>query len=348
MANPTPATVKDGDQIDGLLRIVSNRCRNLRKAIERANAHEKSKEGGKEINSEQEQSIEMKAVRIAQLHELEEILKKQEALVTPPKLSKRAAKRLQKEKMNHGSAVGSVSDAGSDAFKGGVVRVNGTDGTDSLPEKLSDAHTSTDGDTIDRSLGDGAPTGVSAVSGAGGNTAEAAGERERERAQLAAALSQLESTSRSHALALRQASTAAAQAVLEIAHVVTFLSQPGGRDCVRGQLAAGYAGGRPVSDMDVEILLYFYRMLTSPNGSVPHAQAVATSAVHCEAYLECSDSEPFAGTTYRTLRDIVAAIAGSPALARREGAPLAAGRRVDAVGDGRAKVDGGGVQPNVF
>ncbi len=345
---------KEGDPMEGVLRIVSNRCRNLKKAIERATALEKAVEGGKTVNAEQLESIKVKPVRISMLHELEEILRKQTAIVTPPKLSKRAAKRLQKEK-NIAS-----SNNGSDLPPEQEKKNDTVNGQDPVEDNISNANLSTDRDTISSS-------NTEPVSGRAESQSEKEqsdkeqSEKEHSEKEQSVTEQPVADTKKTelaiaaqcareaeHTRQLKFATQATMDSVLEIAHVVTFINQPGGRECINRFFEAGHRGlnGRKVNYMDMEVLLYFYRMLTSPNGNIPHEQALQTSVAHCSAYLEFSTNEAFPGTTYKTLREIVRSIATCPLLANRSPHGLSSGNQRPGGGTHSAQRNAAGLPKN--
>lgn len=69
------------EAIDACLRVVSNRCRNLRKTIEKAKTWQEAAENGVDLNDEQLESVRSVPRKQAVLSELQEILKKQTAVI---------------------------------------------------------------------------------------------------------------------------------------------------------------------------------------------------------------------------------------------------------------------------
>lgn len=75
--------MSNSEAIDACLRVVSNRCRNIRKTIEKAKTWQEAAENGIDLNEEQLESVRSVPRKQAVLSELQEILKKQMAVVRP-------------------------------------------------------------------------------------------------------------------------------------------------------------------------------------------------------------------------------------------------------------------------
>lgn len=300
---------KDDALSDSVLRIVFNRCRNLRKAIEKATVHERAMDCGKQVSPEQMESIKAKPVRQSLLHELEQILEKQTAIMKPepPVLGKRAAKRLERAKniavvSNFPAAQGATIDLGKKE-----LRELHSDDTNSngKPDDLSEGHAGSSTNVADS---ESEKHSINDMQVNGDEKYEGQVEPRRGSGTYTASMPDMK---------------ASVQSIVEISHVVSFINQEGGRECISNYFsrATAFGGVRIVTDLDIDVLLYFYRMLSTPNGSVPHKEAVGISAEHCCAYLERSEEEAFSGTTYATLSEIVRAIAASPLLANRQSMP---------------------------
>lgn len=304
---------KETSTMEAMLKVVSNRCRNLKKAIEKASALELAVQRGESLKAEQMESIKAKPGKQALLRELEEILRKQTALLPqaskagePAKLSRRAAKRLQREKQMAGANETSQATTESPTNeKNEDVSKSGDLSTGELKE--DEPQSSKDPkQTEEKSLGE------------SNNSVGAEEPRppiEEGKPKESPVLPE-QAVSGSE-----QISPAVVGAILEILHVIDYVKHQGGRESVLRYATSSpvIQNARRVSGLDIELLLYFCKMLTSPNGSVPHKKAVETSTEHCIKYLEGSESDAFVGTTYKTLADIVQAIATSPLLAQRNG-----------------------------
>lgn len=75
--------MSDPELIDACLRVVSNRCRNLRKAVEKAKSWQQAIENGAQLNDEQLESIRSLPRKQALIDELTAILKKQTSILQP-------------------------------------------------------------------------------------------------------------------------------------------------------------------------------------------------------------------------------------------------------------------------
>lgn len=383
------------EQIDACLRVVSNRCRNLRKTIDRAKAWQTAADNGQPLNEEQIESIRSVPRKEALLVELSEILKKQSLIFqsdlnhsTPPDpeppRSKRAVVKSAKvaallTKSNDSDAksadvsaldnTANSHDSSSDPASSPVDPTAPSPSaplTSSNPSDLiaSDpaaptvsSETSNPSDPIVPSnptdlanpSNPSIPSAVlprpvpaisstpipsapsAAISDREPNSAcitpvddnsvspprtngNAVTEPERERIDEIIAALELK-----HSDKLKQTKTDGVRATLNFFHVVDFVRQPGSREALLSYFKTTEARNLPrrLSNLDIDLLIYFNVMLTSPNGSVPHSQAVEVSTVHCLEFINKSSAEAFKDTSYATLVDIVDAIASCPILTDR-------------------------------
>eukprot|EP00172_Hildenbrandia_rubra_P002928 Plantae.Rhodophyta-Hildenbrandia_rubra.ctg4176.p2 GENE.Plantae.Rhodophyta-Hildenbrandia_rubra.ctg4176~~Plantae.Rhodophyta-Hildenbrandia_rubra.ctg4176.p2 ORF type:complete len:497 (-),score=130.94 Plantae.Rhodophyta-Hildenbrandia_rubra.ctg4176:602-2092(-) len=103
--------------------------------------------------------------------------------------------------------------------------------------------------------------------------------------------------------------------ILELMHVVEFLRQePNGTQALLEYFSETEDN---ISAQELEYVMYFGVMLTTPNGDVPHQEAVEVSATHCEGYLDESEEEAFTKVTYRQLAQIIRSVANCPLLKER-------------------------------
>lgn len=288
-ASPPPELASEPSSV---LKPVQNKIRNLRKAIDRATPLEAAQAKGDDLNPDQLECIRSKPVKVALLADLEEILKKQSIIVgaedAEAKTSKRAFKRKEKEARAAAAAAAAAATAAAGTEAAAIEAEESAAVTEETPNAVNSdvpKNVSEDGSkTIPDTLDDGDSSRVSAV-------AEAA-------------------------------EHAAVSKVLDLLHVTDFLQTQDGKGSLLDYFDRSSGSGEPsLAALDMDILLYFATMLTTPNGNVAHPLAVDTSAAHCVAYLRKVDAEAFQGTTYRRLSEIVHAIGSCPLLARR-GEPL--------------------------
>lgn len=111
----------------------------------------------------------------------------------------------------------------------------------------------------------------------------------------------------------------AVRKTLNLFHVSEFLRQPGSREALLSYYSSPEVRHLPfvLTGLHLDIISYFYVMLTSPNGNVPHPEAVQVSTAHCLGYLQGSTAEAFKGTPYSMLVEIVNTIACCPILTER-------------------------------
>lgn len=304
------------DVVELCLKVVSNRCRNLKKAIDKASLLEDAMVRGEDLKEEQMESVRAKPTKMALLQELEEILRKQNVVVAEnsplpatngaEKLSKRAAKKLQRKEAAAATqspdVTGSASAAGSTVSDPAVETGDVALEPPAAPLPVNDAKPST-----------GVSSNEAEAAKAAAKAAQAAKVANNE---LLAQLKAVEEQAQKRLVAEKRQ---AVKSVLNLCHVVDNLRQPGARDVLLTYFASATRkpGLRTVSGLDIDLVLYFMMMLTSPDGNVPHDQAVEISAAHCQAFLERSEMEAFQGSSYAKLFDIVHAIASCPVLTER-------------------------------
>lgn len=325
--------------MDSMLRVVSNRCRNLRKVIDRARALEGAERQGQHLNEEQRESVRGLARKEALLAELQEILKKQTAVVEPSepetRLSRRAQKAAKAKTKGTRESARSVSEKSSEegerAEKG--------------PE--SDQGGSQEGQEAGHPTGNG--------NGVLQNYAALDAEREGQRAaELEAAqqevekltverdtlLKEMAELNLSHEHQLVQDKKEAISQTLNLFHVADFLRQPGSREALLSyyETPEGKISPFILNGLHLDLVCYFNVMLTSPNGNVPHPEAVDVSTAHCIEFLKGATTDAFRGTSYAALVEIVDAIASCPILTDR-GVEPGEGKRRNRSGRNRNKAN---------
>lgn len=381
--------------VDACLRVVSNRCRNLRKTIDRAKSLQQVAENGTELNEEQQESIRSVPRKEALLAELQEILRKQTIVVTS---SSPAGTGIDPETKPTPDLPRS-KDPG-DASKAICTEVNDDEGLtqttqseDDIPSSSADmqvkpAINSEEANVDDLNDSVAVPCNESVksesppsdskdvLSSGPGNIGAVDMTRGTEAQQPGVAPTQLPLASLTeiaqntasdevggiskgyvpsvlhqpiqpylsssvqnalsdpcsekvallvqeiesrHAIQLRDAKDECARQILNFFHVADFLHQSGSREALLCYFdtAEGKNKPRRVSGLDMDLIVYFNVMLTTPNGSVPHGDAVDVSTAHCLEFLKRSTSEAFKGTSYATLVDIVNAISTCPILTDR-------------------------------
>lgn len=288
------------EQIDACLRVVSNRCRNLRKAIEKGKTWEQAQKDGQELNPEQTKSVKLLSRKEALLVELQEILKKQTVLAdalleadqdSSSSLSKRAAKAARGKQKE-----ATLPEQEAHDLESNDVRDNGTE------KHACDSETEIKSSGTDPTL-----------SVLEGNCNQA---NESELEELRCRMTELEKES-SEKLILDKKDTIGR--ILNLFHVVDFLRQSGSREALLSYFDSleGKRSPRMLTGLDMDLLCYFNVMLTTPNGNVPHHEAVRVSSSHCSEFLRNSTTDAFKGTSYATLNEIVDTIATCPILTER-------------------------------
>lgn len=382
--------------VDACLRVVSNRCRNLRKTIDRAKSLQQVAENGTELNEEQLESIRSVPRKEALLAELQEILRKQTLIVnssSPPETSADLGSKS--------ASVPSQSQDASDISKVMETTINDDDGlpqtmhpegntnsesADTQPkpmitneasnvedlngtvhsaqnELIKSAHMSTDSKGFSLSNHDSKNNGAintaqqteprsSAIptqtsqttptvlglntetdtTGIGTTGSFSSAPRPPNQPYLSTSLQNalsdpcsekvallVQEIESRYAIQLQDAKDCCARGILNFFHVADFLNQSGSREALLCYFdtAEGQQKPRRVSGLDMDLIVYFNVMLTTPNGSVPHDDAVDVSTAHCLEFLKRSTSEAFKGTSYATLVDIVNAISTCPILTER-------------------------------
>ncbi|CAN8065276.1 unnamed protein product [Agarophyton chilense] len=292
--------------LDACLRVVSNRCRNLRKAIDRAKTWEQAAASGQELNPEQVESVKSCVKKEALLAELQEILKKQTSIIESPEhteqkqqTSKRSAKSTKaKEKRtksaqaqgesNASSAEGTHKDDDSDAVSSTAPDRNGN-------QMANDESSETSQSSLRYLV----------------SNLELKNENESLRRELDALKQKVPDET-------AEVKKENVRKVLNLFHVVDFLRLPGSREALLSfsETQAEEAAAL-VTEMDMDLLCYFNVMLTSPNGNVPHDEAVDVSTLHCLEFLQNSKIDAFQDTSYAALNKIVDSIASCPILTDR-------------------------------
>lgn len=274
-------------QIDSCLRVASNRCRNLRKGIEKAKQWKKVADDGKDLNDGQVLAINAIDKKEAVLAELEEVLRKQQTVAKSPiedeqKLSSKLAAKKSME-------VPKITPPESDTS---TSPRSPTKSAESSPEN----------------------TGMEAEKIRADVEAEAAN------AMVIKELEQqMEQLKIRHNEDLAKSSTEAVRKALNLLHAADFLKETGSRGALLSYFHSeqGQQAPKVLSDLDMDVLAYFHVMLTTPNGNVPHNEAVDVSTTHCMEFLKKSSSEAFEGTSYAYLTEILEAITTCPLLAKR-------------------------------
>lgn len=320
--------------MDSVLRVVSNRCRNLRKVIDRARVLNAAERQGQQLNEEQRESVRGLARKEALLVELQEILKKQTAVVEPSepetKLSRRAQKAAKAKAKGSKEGTKSVSEKSS---KEGEP-------AEKVPEP--DRGGSLDGQEASHPTGNGndSGNGIGVLQNAAERDAEREAEHaaEREAAQKEVEklsverdtlLKEMEELRLSHEHRSVQDKKEAITQTLNLFHVADFLRQPGSREALLSYYETPEGKMAPfiLNGLHLDLVCYFNVMLTSPNGNVPHPEAVDVSTAHCIEFLKEAATDAFMGTSYATLVEIVDAIASCPILTDRGVEPGEAKRR---------------------
>lgn len=317
------AVMSTKDQADSVLRVVSNRCRNLRKVIDRARTLELAEKKGQQLNEEQRESVRGMPRKEALLSELQEILKKQTAVLEPPqqetKMSRRAQKAAKAKAREMKESLKAVSEKSSEEGErhekvpeavlraspvvSENVQVNGNE--DAVAKKEA----SDDSREKERQA---AQAQLAEVEKLKKNLAELSMEKDtlqREMADLKI----------NHEHQLVQEKNESVRSTLNLLHVADFLRQTGSREALHSyyETPEGKMSPLVLTPLHLDLVCYFNLMLTSPNGNVPHPEAVDVSTAHCVEYLKGATSEPFTGTSYATLVEIVHAIASCPILTDR-------------------------------
>lgn len=290
------------EQIDAILRVVSNRCRNLRKVIDRARALESAKAQGQVLNEEQRESVRGIVRKEALLTELQEILKKQTAIAdprepAPSKVSKRAAKAAKAKAKDKDSAK-STSERGSEEGE--------------QAEKVPEMENLNVADN-ENQVGN----GVGGVSTKEHEAIKLQAEQvAKERDALVKEVAELKIA---HEKRLADDKIESVRKALNLFHIVDFLRQPGSREALLSYYESpeGKKTSRSLNGLHLDLLCYFNLMLTSPNGNVPHHDAVEVSTLHCLAYLRDAPDQAFEGTPYASLVEIANVIASCPILTER-------------------------------
>lgn len=378
------------DMTDACLRVITNRCRNLRKTIDKAKIWEQAMEKGAELNEEQLTSIQSVPRKEALCAELLEIHKKQKAVIdkylseqkndseydqvntngekltiekTPVNKSQFSSPSSTSPERHHGPddangepsvSVSSKQDnysSNSDTIfpvtQGELDDSNTTQGhnlpgqNDSMnPHMVHPSHSNVHINQIsERSVvpevshnhvhhqtinPDTLPQDSCQVDRLATTLAQTLYTSNTSSIELnstdSAHISKIiHDLEKKHSEHIEDMTKGAVRAILNLFHVSDYLKQRGSRETVMA--CSGSTGTLlfpgPLTDLDIDLLCYFHVMLTSPNGFVPHKEAVEVSTAHCLEFLKGSRSEAFKGTTYATLAEMVHAIASSPVMSER-------------------------------
>lgn len=320
------------EQMDSVLRVVSNRCRNLRKVIDRARALETAEKQGQTLNDEQRESVRGLARKEALLAELQEILKKQTAVVEPPqpepKLSRRAQKAAKAKAREGKDGAKSVSEKSSEE---GDRAEKGSDGDPVTNQEVHEpGHPTGNGraaepDIAQREVGQESQREAELEA----NLEASRKEVEKLTVERDALLKEMADFKLSHEHQLVQDKKEAITQTLNLFHVADFLRQPGSREALLSyyETPEGKMAPLVLNGLHLDLVCYFNVMLTSPNGNVPHPEAVDVSTAHCVEYLKGATTDAFRGTSYAALVEIVDAIASCPILTDRGVEPEEVKRR---------------------
>lgn len=381
--------MSDKDIVDACLRIVSNRCRNLRKSIDRAKTWQKAAEDGAELNDEQKESIRSVSKKEALLAELQEIHRKQTIVAddffeksdeskspTKPKSKSTADVKVTETSKSDQTENNATDDVGktlhehqdvSQASQNSHSNVSQTSNINTSDEtRLGGGNAGAVSEKSDTSV----PVNFDAT-----RTLALSQDKKDEPAESlrpaetqlpVSELNYLSSVPRAHPLdpgvavtrdvllsnasiqppnpsimssdpvsdkvtlliqevesrhniQLEDTKADCVRRILNFFHVADFLLQNGSREALLCYFdtTAGRQRPRRVTSLDVDLIVYFHVMLTTPNGSVPHDEAVSISSAHCLEFLKGSSAEAFKGTSYATLSDIVYAISTCPILTDR-------------------------------
>lgn len=377
--------MNNSEQLEAILRVVSNRCRNLRKTIDRAKTWEQAADNGLVLNDEQSESIRGLPRKEALLVELQELLKKQTVIAesqpqsssapgdqitskTPARQPKSSdsSKALTRSKIKV-SKTSADTDSPQDPSK---KAPNGQPGNSPTANDVSSSIES------DLQTTDASSTAIAAQSHIarvatdentaavepmhGNVTSPSSMDTSSTNATPTSLLNSSSPTNdpaiiphssdpinqSAHALPINSPNAVndsfkytkiiqnlearqlhqlertkydSMRHVLNLFHVVDFLRQPGSRETLLAYCSTANPRHefRSLTSLDMDLLCYFNVMLTSPNGNVPHGDAVDVSTAHCLEFLKSSTSEAFKGTSYATLSEIVRSIASCPILTDR-------------------------------
>lgn len=294
------------ETIEAGLKVVSNRCRNLRKAVDRAKTWQQAAENGQQLNPEQLESVKSLAKKELLLAEVQEIFKKQttifetqEPVEHKPQVSKRAAKAA-KAKERRGKSTSASENSGASPSSSAQRE----DGSDIIPDKLKQS-------SNDETLHDHPPESASTSELLLTDLKRLTNENEVLRRDTA----DIKNSTAAENVRIKRESV---RKVLNLFHVVDFLRQQGSREALL-TCSTNVVGKQSflASEMDMDLLCYFNVMLTTPNGNVPHDEAVDVSTLHCLEFLQKSNLDAFKDTSYSTLNQIVDSISSCPILTER-------------------------------
>lgn len=299
----------DIPDVHSCLKVVSNRCRNLRKAIDRAKLWQNAAQNGHQLNPEQTESVNALTRKEALLVELQEILKKQTLILerdqqndnTPnsPSTSHPVSKRAAKAARLKAKGMCQTSDKSSDE------KPPTSHSSDPLTNGLSlldKGDAAVQVDTFSTPVIHASPSPPVQTQASPDQT------------KWQDALQQFSDLKMSQNDVVARERQHAVRTTLSLFHITDYLRQPGSRDALLAYFQSPKGKQSPcvITSLDLDLLCYFNVMLTSPNGHVPHKDAVDVSTAHCLQYLATSPADAFKGTSYATLMNIVDTIASCP------------------------------------
>lgn len=332
-----------------VLRPLQNKIRNLRKAIDRATPLAEAAARGDELQADQVESVRSRPAKVALLADLEEILRKQEsaaaaafgavaAAATPVSEVQGESKRAAKRKAAAAAAEAAAAEAAAAeavaaeaaAAEAAAAEAAVAAAASETAKEQEDVVVSEQKENMVGKLGSNgdasADTEREETKGEAGNVFEVVSDAGATGGLSLASIDGLPASQVSNGGDFSVAgsvpepandagveSTVRVKDVIELLHVVEYLKDPENRRSL-----AAYFDGREseLSKIDVDIVLYFGAMLVSPNGNIPHENAVETSTMHCLNYLSKPTAEPFSGTSYGRLSQIVSVIGRCPLLER--------------------------------
>lgn len=314
---PPPSAMAANSSEPGaaILRPLQNKIRNLRKAIDRAAPLEAAAARGEVLQADQVESVRSRPAKVALLADLEEILRKQESAAVdafgalapaaaPMSAAQGESKRAAKRKAAAAAAAEAAAAAAAAVESGGGNDVKGADGKVEGGDRNVIVSTEVEGEDAKAEAAGGMSAAASDAGATGGLSVPSIEGVPESQISNGGEYSVARSVPEpANDLGVEPA--ARVKNVIELLHVVEFLKDPENKL----SLVAHFAGREAeFSAIDADIVLYFGAMLVSPNGNIPHAKAVDTSTSHCQGYLTKPSAEPFSGTSYGRLSQIVSVI----------------------------------------
>lgn len=363
------------------LKVISNRCRNVKKAIERGKTWEKAAKEGHVLNEGQLESINSLWKKEAILAELEEILKKQtsiakEAINANKKSSggnhnnkdlhiSSADNTTEKSESNSNLESETPSNPTVESVENQIEPINENEllnhenvSEDNSTDKIIDNHLDMVTDNIhmeSNQTSDSQVTDMAKLNGIMEQTATSdKGEssltpsldtdkiiQEKEDMQKKVEIIEKKMIENEikHNQQLTSEKMKLTRSILNIFHIGEFCRQEGSREALLAyyQSESGRKSGRTLTNLDVDLFCYFHTMLTTPNGVVPHNEAVGVSTTHCLNLINQEPLEAFKGTTYSKLVSVIDTISTCPILTERGKTPSRNGPRRGRGGYGRGR-----------